>query len=653
MPEPSSLTSAYSYPLVVLSVVISVLASFTSLDLAGRGHLSSHRGRLGWLFAAAAAMGAGIWAMHFIAMLAMSLPVPVSYGLSLTLLSFVFAVIGTASGFVLAASDRADTRRVLASGIPMGIGIVAMHYTGMAAMQMPAVIHYDPVLVIVSIAIAVAASSAALWLAFREIGLWRRGAAAGVMGMAVSGMHYTGMAAAHFIPHVLPPASVGPLDTTLLAIGVSMTTFFILTLALVASIFDRQLAEKTAASAAALADSERRFRAYFDHAPDPLVIAAVGEDGAVQYERLNPTAERLSGVSDEKARGKSPIDIFGEESGAQLERLYKACIARGVPMRLEHEIVFPAGARSLETILVPLPHGSSRTVQVMASSRDLTERKATEARMLESQRIEAVGKLTGGVAHDFNNLLTVILGNLDLATRRAGEDMLLRRTIDGARNAAERGAQLVTHLLAFSRRQRLAPETIDVDRLLRRSQEIIRRVLGENIIALVETPSDLWPVAADPMQLELSILNLAINARDAMPGGGTVTLAARNVGTWHRGRPTELEGDHVMIVISDTGPGMAPEVAARAFEPFFTTKEPGKGTGLGLSQVYGFAKQSGGAARIETAMGGGAAVTIFLPRAAPSPAHGTSELHPASPSVHRNRSATGSTSLRGSGQEPS
>jgi CheY-like chemotaxis protein/two-component sensor histidine kinase len=227
--------------------------------------------------------------------------------------------------------------------------------------------------------------------------------------------------------------------------------------------------------------------------------------------------------------------------------------------------------------------------------------------------MEALGQLTGGIAHDFNNLLTVVVGGLDLIAKRI-EDGKLKRYAENALSAAERGARLTGQLLAFSRVQRLEVRPTYVAPLIQNMRPLLRNVLGPGIEKRFDLDLDaMMPVMADPTQLEVAVLNLAINARDAMPEGGVLTFSSRPVEV--SGDPDLEDGDYVELCISDTGQGMPPEVAERAFEPFFTTKEVGKGTGLGLSMVYGMARQSGGSARIESTPGKGTAVKLLFRKA--------------------------------------
>ena len=245
---------------------------------------------------------------------------------------------------------------------------------------------------------------------------------------------------------------------------------------------------------------------------------------------------------------------------------------------------------------------------------EIAERERAETRLVQAQKMEAVGQLTGGIAHDFNNLLTAVIGSIDLLIRRTDDEKVLRL----ARNAlmaAERGASLTAQLLAFSRRQRLSPTPVDANEVVSGMADLLGRAIGTHISVEMRLDPSLWRALADPTQLEVMILNLAINARDAMPAGGRLRIETLNVAEVPAPLAAELSpGEYVAISVTDNGTGMSPEIAARAFEPFFTTKNAGKGTGLGLSQLYGFARQSGGTARIETASGIGTTVTIYLPR---------------------------------------
>ena len=251
--------------------------------------------------------------------------------------------------------------------------------------------------------------------------------------------------------------------------------------------------------------------------------------------------------------------------------------------------------------------------------RQMEERERVEATLRQMQRLEAVGQLTSGVAHDFNNLLTVVLGNIRFLDREfttAGIDGKMKQRLGHMRTAAERGAKLTDQMLSFSRRQRLEPRALDLNQAVAGMQELLQSTMGGSIRIETKLADDLRPAMADPTQLELAVLNLAINARDGMGIGGTLTVSTSNISLGQPGQPEDPPpGEYVEICVTDTGSGMTAEVRAKAFEPFFTTKEVGKGSGLGLSQILGFAKQSGGGVSIRSKLGEGTSICIYVPRA--------------------------------------
>jgi signal transduction histidine kinase/CheY-like chemotaxis protein len=278
-------------------------------------------------------------------------------------------------------------------------------------------------------------------------------------------------------------------------------------------------------------------------------------------------------------------------------------------------------------------YASGTPVRIAGVIADVTHRRAVEARLNQAQKIEALGQLTGGVAHDFNNMLQVISGGLQILGGQA--DRARRERVVGAmKQAVERGAGLCRQLLAFSRRQSLRPEAVDLRQLVGGMRELLDRSLRGDVKIQPEFAQDLWPVEVDPGELELVILNLAMNARDALPKGGSIKISACNVPS---PADHELTGDFVRLDIADSGTGMQPDVLAHAFEPFFTTKEVGKGSGLGLAQTHGFARSSGGVVRIDSTPGRGTTVSLFLPRTLKAPA--TADSAAADSSVSSARAA--------------
>jgi PAS domain S-box-containing protein len=605
--------------LVALSILVASFASYTALDLGGRVEAAHGLARRVWLAAAAITMGGGIWSMHFVAMLAFLMPIPMSYDIGLTALSLVVAILVTGVGFRVISSRSASMIRLVLSGAFMGLGIVAMHYTGMAAMRGHADLAYDPLFVALSIVIAIGASTAALGLAFRTTQLLHKLGAAIVMGLAISGMHYTAMRAAIFSAH--GPVHDVPghtnLDQTNLALAVAGITFVILVCALIASLFDRQFAVLAEKEALMLRQSEERFRTLYRDTPLPL--HSLDPRGCI--DQVSDAWLALLGYAREEVIGRPLTDFMTEDAKARRAETDWAVLRQGGELRdVEYRLVRKSGEAIDVLLSARVVQSDGRLVRTLAGLVDVTARNRTEEALRQSQKMEAVGQLTGGVAHDFNNLLTVTIGNLELAGRflDEGRHEKLPRLIETARLSAARGATLTQRLLAFSRRQPLQPQPVDLGKLVGDMIDLFKRTVGETIRLQTELRDDVWHANVDPHQLETALLNLVINSRDAMPGGGAITIATANVTLRTdalRSSPDVVPGQYVLVSVRDTGVGMPADVLARAFEPFFTTKEMGQGTGLGLSMVYGFIKQSGGHVEIDSRSGKGTTIRIYLPRA--------------------------------------
>ncbi|AYZ64555.1 histidine kinase [Burkholderia multivorans] len=568
----------YHPSLVLLSLVIATLASYTALDLAAFiSLLDKPRLRRAWLGGGAAAMGTGIWSMHFVGMLAFSLPIPLGYDLVATGVSLAIAVL--VSYFALSVVTRAAlTRsRLLAGGVLMGGGIAGMHYTGMAAMQMQPGIRYDPALFAASIGIAVLASTAALWLAqalrTRHAGfaIARRVGAATLMGIAISGMHYTAMAAAHFAPNARCGAANG-IDTPWLATTVALFTLAILIVTLMISRFDART---------------MFLRGITDMLEDLVQVRTAELEQALR--RYELTTETL-----QRTRAHMAREI--EERKAAQARLEQE---KDEQRRLLHEL------------------------------------EETHVQLLQSEKLASIGQLAAGVAHEINNPIGFVSANLNtlktwvrglLDVVAAHEAALPRHDAETrvALTAAERAAdidyirgeiatlidesidgtmrvrRIVQDLRDFSRPGSDEWSVVDIHAGLESTLNVVHNELKYKA-DVVREYGDVPRVECLPSQLNQVFMNLLVNAAQAIPGRGVITIR------------TTSDGDYVTIAISDTGKGMPPDVMRRIFDPFFTTKPVGQGTGLGLSVSHGIVERHRGVIDVTSEPGRGSTFSIRLP----------------------------------------
>jgi len=359
----------------------------------------------------------------------------------------------------------------------------------------------------------------------------------------------------------------------------------------------------------------------------PIPVHSMDPDGLLL--EVNEAWVEYTGYSKSQAVGSSFADFLEPPSASLYRQRAVPELIGTVPVlesrSVEYRLIKASGEIA-DIVLTARPERDPATglfLHSLTVINDITARNRAEAALRQAQKLEALGNLTSGVAHDFNNLLMIILGSLELLARRLpADDARAARLVDAALQGASRGAALTTRLLAFARQQELTPIPVDPGRLLASLRPMLAQLLGATIIIESNIPSDLWILRADPNQLELALLNLAANARDAMQEGGRLRLSARNAtirstsGTFIglRTQPAAQAGDYVVLTVADTGIGMNEAALARAADPFFTTKGPGKGTGLGLSMVHGFAVQSGGALLLSSRPGQGTTVELWLPR---------------------------------------
>lgn len=357
------------------------------------------------------------------------------------------------------------------------------------------------------------------------------------------------------------------------------------------------------------------FSSIFEGAPEAIVLT----DLQRRIVMVNPAMTRIFGYEPGELIGSFTSKLFAhpeewEREATILDDPGQAALRpRIIRFRRKNGEIFPG-----EVIRARYGHSGNESLGYLGIVRDVTNEQRREEELRQAQRLEALGQLTGGIAHDFNNLLAVITGNLQLIEMGL-KDERLRRYLSEAERAAEMGARLNQRLVAFGRQRMLAPVATNLNDQVTHILELLRRTIGEHISVTIALSKELWPTLVDASELENAVLNLAINARDAMPNGGTLVIETENVVIDKDEAHEELPaGSYVRLSVSDTGSGMKPEVLVRAFEPFFTTKEPGKGTGLGLASIYGFVKQSGGHITLYSEVGRGTTANIYLPKLAQS-----------------------------------
>lgn len=359
-----------------------------------------------------------------------------------------------------------------------------------------------------------------------------------------------------------------------------------------------------------LATERALLRGLLDHAGDAIAF----KDAEGRFVRLNAAKAARLGTTVEACLGRPESDFLDPAAAQAVAEADRAAMAGG--QRTEATVSGgPAAAPTwAQVVRVPIPDPGGGTGHLATIERDVTEQKTLEARLRQADKMQALGTLAGGVAHDFNNLLTAIMGSLELALPKVEGDPRLSRLMTNAFHAAQRGAALTKRLLSFSRQRDLQARVVDLNRVIRGMDDLLGRSLGGFVQVEHRLSPDLWPARVDPEQLELAILNLCINGRDAMPDGGVVSLATRNATVAGSQEPDLPDGDYAIIAIEDTGTGIPPEILGRVFEPFFTTKAQGQGTGLGLAMVFGLLRQSGGTIRIDSEVGRGTRVDLYLPR---------------------------------------
>ncbi len=616
---------SYDWILVVLSIALSTAGGYLALEMVARMRLAGGRKRILWVTGGALAMGIGIWSMHFVAMVALHLPLPVWYDGLLVSLSLVAAFLGSGIAFFIFSRGRTSAVVLALAGTTMGLAITAMHYTGMAAIRFAGTLTYSNAIVGASVGVAIAVSFAALFIIGRDArepssrrsASFRKAGASLLLGIAVAGMHYTAMAAAHFSggSPAWHPSENAMLGTPGLALAVAVFTFILLALALAGTVLDRWALTLTARfdqlfkTEATTSLSEKRFRALTEKASE--LIAIFDADGRFSY--ASPAYSTILGYDiDELLDRAASDDIHPDDLPRVIEALSKVRGGRGGSATIEARVRNKAGEWRLLSSIVTNLLKDTAVNGIVVNSRDITESRELQERATRSQKMDVVGQLAGGIAHEFNNLLTVIGIHTEFLKDDLTTGNARMADVDAIGTASDRAAELTRQLLVLSSRQILKPKMIDVSAVITEMKALLDKSVGETIRLSTDLAPE-CPIHVDPGQFEQLVLNLVFNARDAMPDGGDLVIRTKRAASCDELARRGYPGPCVVLSIEDTGSGIPGDIQGRIFEPFFTTKARGKGAGLGLSTVYGIAQQSGGHVECDSAAGRGTTMRLYFP----------------------------------------
>ncbi|HVJ43698.1 MAG TPA: MHYT domain-containing protein [Dongiaceae bacterium] len=600
--------------LVILSLLIALLASFTSLQLADR--ILANRGlyRSAWLCAAALALGGGIWSMHFIGMLALHMPLRVTYDVNLTIISLLLAISAAAASYRIVVENAAAGWRLALGGVLAGIGVAVMHYTGMAAMTMQATVTYDPVLFTFSVVIAVAAATAALWLSFNLHKTWHRLVAALVMAAAISGMHYTGMAAARMQMDDSAFPIYGGMNQSLLALVITATSTLVLGLGLFSSLLDRRSADYAVRETTIRQSSERRYRSLVRNSAD--IILVLDRENRISYE--TPAAERILGYPQERILGRSILDFFEPVRAAELSDLLM--LVRGgekidceLPIRTADGMI-----KWVELIGIDLTADPS-VLGIVLTLRDITERQKVAAELTAAkERAEAAAASKSAflknISHELRTPLNSIIGFSDLLIQQPYGPLGNSQYADFARDINRGGKKLlaiINTIIDFTKaetgQQRCDNTVLDplaeARLCIRLEEETITSKKLQIILEPDETPASLF---ADRSKLRQTLLAVLSNATKFTPDGGKIAVTLE----------IDSDGDF-SICIQDNGIGMSEADIAIALQPFSQVDNAlarrFEGTGLGLPVSKALMELHGGRLTIQSGRGVGTLVTLSFP----------------------------------------
>ena len=610
------LHTGYNPSLVALSIAIAVLASYTALDLGGHIRAATPGARWGWLGSASLAMGGGIWAMHFVGMLAFEMGMPVVYGIRLTLLSFVVAVGSTGAAFAWVTRQGARPRDILLSGPSMGVGVAAMHYTGMAAMRVPGNLAYDPPIVAVSVLIAVTAATVALWLTTRQNDVWQKALAASVMGLAVAGMHYTGMAAATFTEEMQGAAMAHPSGVGLgqqnLALYVAGATFLILFLGMFASALDQQRIGRD------LHASEARFRVAAETVGD--IIWSTDAQGEMQGAQAS--WQRFTGQSEAQCQGDGWTAAIHPDDLHPTLSAWRSAIQAGQSFNFEHRVLRHDGVyRTCSVRAAAVMGRDGRPLEWVGVHEDVTERREFEtalraARDTAERANEAKSLFLANMSHELRTPLAAIIGYGEMLREEMedGADPAgLVGDMDKIQGNAHHLLGLINDVLDISKVEsgmmEVYAETFEVGALLGEVASALEGLVAKkgNRLVVDVDPNGLGLACTDITKLRQILVNLLGNAAK-FTEAGTITLSGRR----DAGQP-----DSLAFSVADTGIGMTGEQVGQLFQRFHqadvsTTRRFG-GTGLGLALSKALGAMLGGDLTVESIPDRGSTFTLRLP----------------------------------------
>ena len=614
--------TGYNPALVALSIVIAVFSAYAALDLGARVRRPDAGPRWAWGAGAAAAMGGGIWSMHFVGMLAFEMGLPAAYDLGLTLLSLGIAVAATGGAFAWVALRGSGTRALLVAGPLMGVGVAAMHYTGMAAMRVQGNLAYDPAVVAVSVAIAVTAATAALWLTFRRNRLWQKVAAACVMGLAVAGMHYTGMAAATFTAeeagaHAAHAAALEAGQQNL-ALAVAGVTFVILFLAMTAVSLDQRRVQRR------LHASEERFRSAVRAVNG--VMWTTDAEGRLHEEQ--PGWAQITGQTFAEYRGEGWASAVHPDDRGEARRAWDASVRSGAPYVVDQRVRARDGAyRHYVARAIPVRDADGAIREWVGVHEDVTERHAHETALREArdaaeEASRAKSRFLANMSHELRTPLSAVIGYAEMLEEEAedlGQDALLG-DLGKIKSNAQHLLGLINDVLDLSKveaeKMDVYAEPIDVEAFAREAADTVDALIrrGDNRLVLDVAPG-LGAARTDAVKLRQCLFNLLGNAAK-FTHAGTVTLRVR--------REPGASGDHLVFAVEDTGIGMTPEQVAGLFRRFSqadetTTRKYG-GTGLGLALSRAFAQLLGGDIAVQSEPGRGTRFVLAVPAQLPTTA---------------------------------